>query len=55
MVVTIDFVDSQEEIECFDFRIGEGRLILSDERGRTLYVANVDRWLSFYVDYEEGE
>ena len=55
MIVTIDFVDSREEIECVEFSILDGRLVLRDEHSRTVYVANTDRWLSFEVDYEEGE
>ena len=40
-------------VECAKFSVVEGRLILRDEEERIVYVANVDRWLSFEVDREE--
>jgi len=49
MLVTVNFVDDSVEVECHSFTLLEGRLILRDEGGQTLYVANVDRWISFEV------
>jgi len=54
MIVKVETMDNVDEVECDSFHLTDNRLVLKDGQGRTVYVVNVDRWISFEVDYEDS-